>query len=111
MNFFALMWIIIGTYCIFLIAKRLEYSIYCLVILKSNGLLLNSKTCGGGAGCPWVAGRLGANGGHGMIAVRTGLAWRVAWGRQVLALQGLPPFENSRIRFIFLSFILFSICI
>ena len=67
--------------------------------------------CGGGAGCPWVAGRLGANGGHVLIAVRTGLAWRVAWGRLVLALQGLPPFENSRIRFIFLSFILFSICI
>ena len=33
--------------------------------------------CGGGAGCPWVAGRLGANGGHVMIAVRSGLSRRL----------------------------------
>ena len=33
--------------------------------------------CGSGAGCPWVAGRLGANGGHVLIAVRPGLSRRL----------------------------------
>ena len=33
--------------------------------------------CGGGAGCPWVAGRLGANVRHGLIAVRSGLSRRL----------------------------------
>ena len=44
------------------------------ILFKDN---CGGGACGGGAGCPWVAGRLGANGGHVLIAVRSGLSRRL----------------------------------
>ena len=62
--------------------------------------------CGGGVVCPWVAGRLGAKGGHESIAVRFGLSCRP--GTASAGSAGSAPARGETS--VFFSMFLFLIC-